>query len=466
VRPTRKALAKKLHIKSYGCQMNVYDSERMADILAPVGYELTDAPDDADLVILNTCHIREKAAEKVYSDLGRLRKIKHASADANPMMLAVAGCVAQAEGAEIVRRAPYVDMVFGPQTYHRLPEMIAQAHRQSGAVLDTDFPVESKFDHMPVVDAKDRFSAFLTVQEGCDKFCTFCVVPYTRGAETSRPVDAVVGDVRGLVAGGVREITLLGQNVNAYHGATADGDMGLGRLIATLAEIDGLERIRYTTSYPAEVDDELINAHRDVRELMPYLHLPVQSGSDRILRAMNRRHGADEYRRLVARLRQARPDLALSSDFIVGFPGESERDFRDTMDLVAEIGFVGAYSFKYSPRPGTPAAGMDLQVDEAAKSERLTALQDLLNAQQKAFNESCVGLSLPVLLENPGRHGGQLVGRSPFMQAVHVSAPAHMIGAIAELSIDAAHPNSLAASLPGSDKDTAPSPWEYERGVA
>ncbi len=428
--------------------MNVYDAERMADILAPVGYMLTDTPDDADLVILNTCHIREKAAEKVYSDLGRIRLAKGARADANAMVIAVAGCVAQAEGEEILKRAPYVDMVFGPQTYHRLPEMVARAHRRTGVVLETDFPADSKFDHLPEPAAKGRTSAFLTVQEGCDKFCTFCVVPYTRGAEFSRPVEQVMKEARGLAAAGVREITLLGQNVNNYRGyVRGSAAWSLGRLIAELADIDGLDRIRYTTSYPADVDEELIAAHRDVPALMPYLHLPVQSGSDRVLRAMNRRHTADDYRRLVASLRVAQPNLALSSDFIVGFPGENDRDFQDTMDLVQEIGFAGAYSFKYSPRPGTPAAIMEWQVAEGVKKDRLAALQDLLNAQQSGFNATCVGTELDVLLEGHGRHPGQLIGRSPYMQAVHVSAPDNLIGTIATLRIDQAHSNSLAASL-------------------
>ena len=428
--------------------MNVYDAERMADILAPVGYFLTDTLDDADLVILNTCHIREKAAEKVYSDLGRVRVVKDARADADPMVIAVAGCVAQAEGEEILKRAPFVDMVFGPQTYHRLPEMVARAHRRTGAVLETDFPVDSKFDHLPDPTAKGRTSAFLTVQEGCDKFCTFCVVPYTRGAEFSRPVEQVMEEARGLVAGGVRELTLLGQNVNNYHG-NANGGVAwsLGRLIGELASINGLDRLRYTTSYPADVDEELIAAHRDVPALMPYLHLPVQSGSDRVLKTMNRRHTADDYRRLVAGLRVARPDLALSSDFIVGFPGENDRDFQETMDLVKEIGFVGAYSFKFSPRPGTPAALMEWQVDEAVKKKRLAALQELLSAQQSRFNTACIGTDLDVLLDGHGRHSGQLIGRSPYMQAVHVSAPDDLIGSIATLRIDQAYPNSLAASV-------------------
>jgi tRNA-2-methylthio-N6-dimethylallyladenosine synthase len=450
-------LARKLHIKSYGCQMNVYDAERMTDLLSPIGYQAVDEPGDADLVILNTCHIREKAAEKVYSDLGRLRRTKLARAETDmPMVLAVAGCVAQAEGAEILRRAPYVDMVFGPQAYHKLPEMVARVHREHKTVLDTDFPAESKFDHLPKPEAKGRFSAFLTVQEGCDKFCTFCVVPYTRGAETSRPAADVLDDVRNLVAGGVREITLLGQNVNAYHGqSTGKDEWGLGKLISALADIDGLERIRYTTSYPAEVDDQLIAAHRDVPELMPYLHLPVQSGSDRILQAMNRRHGADQYRRLVDRLREARPDLALSSDFIVGFPGESDADFKATLDLIEEVGYVGAYSFKYSARPGTPAAALPGQVPDTIKSERLQVLQDKLNAGQASFNARAVGTEMAVLLEGPGRHPGQLVGRSPYMQAVHADVPAHRLGEIVNLKIEAAHPNSLSGRLLDSENGRA-----------
>ena len=449
-----KLLAKSLYIKTYGCQMNVYDSARMADVLAPLGYAPVDDPDGADMVILNTCHIREKAAEKVYSELGRLRALKEEKAGAGEtMVLAVAGCVAQAEGEEIARRAPHVDMVFGPQSYQNLPEMVAKASRAAGAVLDIDFPADSKFDHLPEVatntGATGEWAAFLAVQEGCDKFCTFCVVPYTRGAEYSRPGADVLAEARRLVASGAREITLLGQNVNAYHGEAPDGgEWGLARLIREAAEIDGLERIRYTTSYPAEVDDDLIAAHRDVPQLMPFLHLPVQSGSDRILAAMNRRHVADDYRRLVDRLRAARPDLALSSDFIVGFPGETEADFRATFDLVDEIGFIQAYSFKYSARPGTPAADMVDQVPEAEKGARLAQLQDLLNSQQVAFNENCVGRTLPVLLDRSGKHAGQLVGRSPYMQPVHVEAPADLLGTIVDLEILAGHPNSLAGSRP------------------
>ena len=456
-RTIAKTLARKLHIKSYGCQMNVYDAERMTDLLAPIGYETVETPEQADLVILNTCHIREKAAEKVYSDLGRIRQTKtERQKNDDQMVIAVAGCVAQAEGDEILRRASYVDLVVGPQAYHRLPEMIARVHRERGAVLDTEFPAVSKFDHLPKPQAKGRYSAFLTVQEGCDKFCTFCVVPYTRGAEISRPAAAVLDDARSLAGGGVREITLLGQNVNAYHGeAPGGGSWTLGRLIAELADIDGLERIRYTTSYPAEIDNDLINAHRDVPQLMPYLHLPVQSGSNKILHAMNRRHGANDYKRLIGRLREARPDLALSSDFIVGFPGETDEDFQATMDLVGDVGFVGAYSFKYSARPGTPAAAIAAQIPDAVKSERLQILQDKLNADQAAFNARCVGTEMSVLLERAGRHPGQLVGRSPYMQAVHVMAPEELIGKIVDLRIEAAHPNSLSAELIGCEDGRA-----------
>ncbi len=455
---------KKLHIKTYGCQMNVYDSARMADVLAPLGYALSDGPDDADMVILNTCHIREKAAEKVYSELGRIHGLKRRREDTGEkMIVAVAGCVAQGEGAEILRRAPYVDMVFGPQAYHNLPHMVARLSRSAGAVLDTDFPAEAKFDHLPEISAAsgavDGASAFLTVQEGCDKFCAFCVVPYTRGIEYSRPVVDVLAEARAMADLGVREITLLGQNVNNYHGAAPRGksgpQWGLGRLIGAVADIAGIERIRYTTSYPADVDDELIAAHRDVPQLMPFLHLPVQSGSDAVLAAMNRAHTRADYLALVARLRQARPDLALSSDFIVGFPGETDADFAQTLALVEQVGFVQAYSFKYSPRPGTPAAGRDDQIDEAIKNSRLARLQDLLGKQQIAFNETCIGRTLPVLLDRKGRHSGQMVGRSPYMQPVHVSAPEHMFGTIAGLVIETASANSLSAILADSERKGA-----------
>lgn len=433
--------------------MNVYDSARMADVLAPLGFIATDRAEDADMVILNTCHIREKAAEKVYSELGRLNLLKAAKADAGGrMILAVAGCVAQAEGAEIMRRAPYVDMVFGPQTYHRLPEMVARAGRAVGHQLETDFPVESKFDHLPAAAAEiGAPQAFLTIQEGCDKFCTFCVVPYTRGAEFSRPVADVVADARRLAEGGAREITLLGQNVNCYHGRADSGEWGLGRLVRELAKIDGIERLRYTTSYPADVDADLIAAHGEVEKLMPYLHLPVQSGSDRVLAAMNRRHGADDYCRLVDRLRARRPDLALSSDFIVGFPGETEADFQATLKLVDDIGFAQAYSFKYSPRPGTPAALAADQVDETVKEERLARLQALIDSQQLAFNRASVGRIVPVLFDRRGRHPGQLVGRSPYMQSVYADAPDRLFGAIVSVVVERGHANSLAARLADSD---------------
>lgn len=449
------AAQKTVHVKSYGCQMNVYDASRMGDVLAPLGY--ANGPDmfAADLVILNTCHIREKAAEKVYSELGRLRVEKAARADSGrPMVIAVGGCVAQAEGEEILRRAPYVDMVFGPQTYHRLPLMLRTLEQRGKSVVDTEFPADDKFDALPDVEAPEGAAAFLTVQEGCDKFCTFCVVPYTRGAEFSRPVDPVLREARLLAGKGVREITLLGQNVNAYHGADGrGGELTLGRLIRELADVDGIDRIRYTTSYPAEVDDDLIAAHRDVPALMPYLHLPVQSGSDKILKAMNRRHSSGAYKDIVQRLRHAQPDLALSSDFIVGFPGETDADFEATMDLVAEVGFVQAYSFMYSPRPGTPAADMDDQVPDDVKSARLQLLQGLLNRQQIAFNESCIGRDLPVLFDRPGARPGQLVGRSPYMQGVHADAPADRMGEIITVRIDRAKPNSLSGTvLPVGDR--------------
>ena len=448
-------MAKKLYIKTYGCQMNVYDSGRMADVLAPLGYGLVETPEGADMVILNTCHIREKAAEKVYSELGRLRHLKNEREEnGGKMIVAVSGCVAQAEGREILDRAPYVDMVFGPQTYHRLPEMVAEASRAGGAVLDTDFPAEPKFDHLPVassVAAEDLSgAAFLTVQEGCDKFCAFCVVPYTRGAEYSRPVEDILAEARRLVDRGVSEITLLGQNVNNYLGPAASGkNWGLGRLIREMAAIDGVERLRYTTSYPADMNDELITAHGDVPALMPFLHLPVQSGSNTILKAMRRRHTADDYRRLVDRLRKSRPDIGLSSDFIVGFPGETDADLAKTLELIGDVEFIQAYSFKYSPRPGTPAAAMEDQVADSLKVERLAQLQDLLNTQQRTFNDACVGRVMEVLLDRAGREKGQLVGRSPYMQAVHVNAADHRLGEILAVSITAAHANSLAGELDG-----------------
>ena len=443
-------MVKGVFIKTYGCQMNVYDSAQMIELLAPLGFVPTTASNDADLVILNTCHVREKAAEKVYSELGKLHRLKIAKARrGGTMMLAVGGCVAQAEASEILHRAPFVDLVFGPQTYHRLPELVACGVQNSGTrVVDTDFPTEPKFDYLPVASAPEGVTAFLTVQEGCDKFCSFCVVPYTRGAEYSRPVAQILTEARHAVEAGAREITLLGQNVNAYHGESSDGkDWGLGELIRGLAELPRLDRIRYTTSHPGDVDDGLIAAHRDVPQLMPFLHLPVQSGADRVLAAMNRRHTADEYRRTIDRLRSARPDLALSSDFIVGFPGESEDDFLATLRLADEIGFAQAFCFKYSRRPGTPAASAPGQVPELVKSDRLDVLQRLLKRQQLHFNEACIGRVLPVLLEKPGRYNGQLVGRSPYFQSVHVEAPVTRLGATVTVLITGANANSLSGSL-------------------
>lgn len=440
---------KKLLLRTWGCQMNVYDSQRMAELLAPLGFEPTEEAAEADMVLLNTCHIREKAAEKVFSDLGRLRETKRArEACGQRTIIAVTGCVAQAEGEEIAARAPWVDIVLGPQAYHRLPELVARAARAGGTQIDTDFPPEPKFDHLPEVSTPPGPSAFLTVQEGCDKFCSFCVVPYTRGAEYSRPVREVLAEAKRLVALGAREITLLGQNVNAYHGEGPDGrEWRLARLIAELAEIPGLERIRYTTSHPRDMDEALIAAHRDIPALMPFLHLPVQSGSDRILKAMNRGHDAAFYERLVERLRDARPDIALSSDFIVGHPGEGAAEFAATLRLIERIGFAQAFSFKYSPRPGTPAAALPAQVPEAEKEARLAELQALLRSQQTAFNAAMAGRTIPVLVTGPGRHPGQMVGRSPWLQPVHFPAPPGLVGRIVTVRVLAGHPNSLAATL-------------------
>jgi tRNA-2-methylthio-N6-dimethylallyladenosine synthase len=440
--------AKKLYVKSFGCQMNVYDSQRMADTLAPEGYVETASPDDADLVILNTCHIREKAAEKVYSELGRVRRMKDAAAAVGRRVtIAVAGCVAQAEGEEIIRRAPAVDLVVGPQSYHRLPDLLTRAARD-GKAIDTEFPVDDKFDHLAAPERaairKRGVSAFVTVQEGCDKFCTFCVVPYTRGIETSRPVQKIIADVERLADAGVREVTLIGQNVNAYHGDGPDGrPWSLARLLERVAELPGVERLRYTTSHPRDMDDDLIAAHHDLPALMPQLHLPVQSGADRVLAAMNRRHSRADYLSLVDRLRAARPDLALTSDFIVGFPGESEDDFAATLRLVDDVGYAGAFSFKYSPRPGTPGADMDDQVADEVKSERLQRLQETIDRNQAAFNRTCVGRTLDVLFERDGRYTGQLVGRSPYLQPVQVTAPSSLIGTIARVVITEVSSNSL-----------------------
>ncbi|HKS84961.1 MAG TPA: tRNA (N6-isopentenyl adenosine(37)-C2)-methylthiotransferase MiaB [Pseudolabrys sp.] len=445
---------RKVHVKSFGCQMNVYDSHRMADTLAPAGFSETPHPEDADLVILNTCHIREKAAEKVYSEIGRIRELKDAAArEGRQMLIAVAGCVAQAEGKEIVRRAGVVDVVVGSQNYHRLPDMIARA--QSGEkIIDTEFPVEDKFDALaaPRRDAIARrgISAFVTVQEGCDKFCTFCVVPYTRGAEVSRPVEKIAAEAARLADAGVREITLIGQNVNAYHGSDKNGrPSSLGRLLRRLSEVPGILRLRYTTSHPRDMDDDLAAAHRDLPALMPCVHLPVQSGSDRILAAMNRRHTRKDYLDVIERLRAGRSDLAFTSDFIVGFPGETDADFSDTLTLIDEVGFAGAFSFMYSPRPGTPAADMDGQIPADVKSERLQRLQAALTRHQRAFNAGFAGRTLDVLLEKPGRLAGQLVGRSPYLQAVQVMAPARFIGSVQSVTIDEIGSNSLFGTLAG-----------------
>ena len=441
-------MVKKLYIKTYGCQMNVYDSARMADTLSPLGYVETSQLDDADMVVINTCHIREKASEKVFSELGRLRKMKSARQEQEnrDMTIAVAGCVAQAEGEEIARRAPWVDMIVGPQAYHTLPQLVSQldpASRQ--AVINTDFPVEDKFDFLPEEHTPRGPAAFLSVQEGCDKFCTFCVVPYTRGAEFSRPVKSIMAEAKRLIQSGTVELNLLGQNVNAWHGEAEDGQTwSFGRLLYALAELDGLKRIRYTTSHPLDMHDELYDAHAEIPQLMPYLHLPVQSGSDRILAAMNRRHDRDTYFRIIDRLREARPNMALSGDFIVGFPGETDRDFADTLNLIDRVNYASAYSFKYSPRPGTPAAGHDDQIDEAVKSERLAGLQQLLASQQQMFNHSKLGEVMDVLIERPASREGQKAGRSPWMQAVHFSEKSGEIGDIILVKIVAAYQNSLA----------------------
>ena len=438
--------AKKVFIKTYGCQMNVYDSERMVDVLSPIGYAPVETPENADLVILNTCHIREKAAEKVYSELGRIRQLKK---KVNPeMKVAVAGCVAQAEGSEIKRRAPVVDMVLGPQTYHKLPEMIAKVHRNSGEVLETDFDTLEKFDNLPESRQVKGFSSFLTIQEGCDKFCTFCVVPYTRGAEVSRPVDQVINEARNLASQGVKEITLIGQNVDAYSIMGPNSKQwGLGELISHVALIGGIDRLRFTTSHPRDMDDDLISILGKEPKLMPYLHLPIQAGSDKVLKAMNRGHTYEEYKTLIGKIRKSRPDIALSGDFIVGFPGETESDFQQTMKCVEEIGYASSFSFKYSVRPGTPGASLPQQVSEDVKSDRLKRLQDLLYSQQLAFNESLVGRTLNVLIENVGREEKQLFGRSPYLQGTHFNGPADLIGQIRPVLITKAGRNSLSGEL-------------------
>ena len=448
--------AKKVHVKTFGCQMNVYDSERMTEALAAYGYEETAEIADADVVILNTCHIREKAVEKVYSDLGRVRDVKdERRRQGKETLVTVAGCVAQAEGAEIARRAPVVDLVVGPQSYHRLPELLFRSRSESRRIVETQFPEEEKFAHLPERSLAPEgskkqgpASAFLTVQEGCDKFCTFCVVPYTRGSEYSRSVGDVEAEAKRLVKRGVAEITLLGQNVNAYHGEGPDGQSwSLAMLIGRLAGIDGVERLRYMTSHPQDMSDDLIAAHRDCAELMPFLHLPVQSGSDRILAAMNRKHTAADYLELVARFRKARVDIALSTDIIVGFPGETEADFAATLELIRQVSFAQAYSFKYSARPGTPAANMDGQVPEDVKSDRLARVQELFAAQQAAFNTGCVGKTVPVLFEKPGRHPGQLVGRTPYLQLLHAEADTALIGRIMPVEVSGVRPNSLSGVI-------------------
>jgi tRNA-2-methylthio-N6-dimethylallyladenosine synthase len=443
---------RKLHIKSYGCQMNVYDAQRMVDTLAPEGFVETANAEDADLVILNTCHIREKASEKVYSELGRLRVAKdEAAREGRAMQIAVAGCVAQAEGEEIVRRAPTVDVVVGPQSYHHLPELLKRAGNE-GRAIETEFPAADKFGFLaqPKPDAirARGISAFVTVQEGCDKFCTFCVVPYTRGAEVSRPVAKIIDDVKRLADNGVRELTLIGQNVNAYHGDGPDGKTwGLGQLLERLAGIPGVARLRYSTSHPRDVDDSLIAAHRDLDALMPFVHLPVQSGSDRILAAMNRKHTADDYRRVIDRFRSARQDIAFSSDFIVGFPGESEQDFLATLALVMQIGYAAAYSFKYSARPGTPAADMQETVSPAEMDQRLERLQELIDSQQSAFNKAAIGSTVDVLFERPARKDGQIVGRTAFLQPAHVMASPDIIGQILPVRIDSLERYSFLGEL-------------------
>ena len=443
---------RKVHIKSFGCQMNVYDSHRMADTLAPEGFAETASPEDADLVILNTCHIREKAVDKVYSEIGRIREMKEAATrDGRSMMIAVAGCVAQAEGKEIIRRAGAVDLVVGSQNYHRLPEMIARARRGEKSV-DTEFPIEDKFEILAKpkreVIAKRGISAFVTVQEGCDKFCTFCVVPYTRGVEVSRPVQKIVAEVERLADAGVREVTLIGQNVNAYHGLDVDGTSStLGKLLRRLSRVSGILRLRYMTSHPRDMDDDLIAAHAELPALMPYVHLPVQSGSDSILQMMNRKHSRRDYLQVIDRLRASRGDLAFTSDFIVGFPGETEADFGATLSLIDDVGFAGAYSFMYSARPGTPAAAMDDQVPNDEKAERLQRLQAVITRHQREFNAGFAGRDIDILLEKPGRLPGQLVGRSPYLQAVHLMSPASLIGSVRRVTVTEVGSNSLFATL-------------------
>jgi tRNA-2-methylthio-N6-dimethylallyladenosine synthase len=447
-RPTTKTAPKTAYVKSYGCQMNVYDATRMEELLAAEGYGQAASPEHADLVILNTCHIREKAAEKIYSELGKIRMMKEErQKQGGDMKIAVAGCVAQAEGAELVKRQKSVDLVFGPQTYHRLPELLAEHARTGRAVVETEFPAEDKFEALNAKSQRKsgQVAAFLTIQEGCDKFCSFCVVPYTRGVEFSRPIMQVMDEARKLAAQGVVELTLLGQNVNAYRG---DGS-SLAALVAQLSQIDGIKRLRYTTSHPRDMTDDLIEAHSSNDKLMPYLHLPIQAGSDPILKAMNRGHTAEHYLRLIERIRAARPDMAISGDFIVGFPGETDADFERTLEVVREVNYASAFSFKYSERPGTPAAERDDQVEEDVKAERLYRLQALLNAQLQAFNSSCVGKTLSVLIEKKGRNPGQMIGRSPYLQSVHADVPETKVGEVLPLHITRTMTNSLTGQWSG-----------------
>ncbi len=442
-------MSKKLYIKTYGCQMNVYDSVRMGDVMAPLGYALSDSQDDADLVILNTCHIREKAEEKVYSDLGRIRSEKEKKkAKGEKMLIAVGGCVGQAEGDEIIKRAPYVDMVLGPQSYHQLPEMVTRAIRGQGGIVELDFPEVQKFDLLPEQINPRGVSAYLSVQEGCDKFCSFCVVPYTRGAEYSRPVAGIIEEAKRMADSGTVEIILLGQNVNAYHGDDENGNTSsLAELIAKLAQIKDIERIRYTTSHPRDMSDDLIAIHGSEPKLMPYLHLPIQSGSNSVLKRMNRKHEAAFYVDIIHRLRDVRPDVAISGDFIVGFPGETDKEFEETLGLVKAVGYSSSYSFKYSARPGTPAATDDAQVEESVKEERLARLQALLLSQHQSFNDACVGKTMRVLLDRDGKHEGQMIGRSPYLQSVYLHAPEHLRGTIVDVAITGATGVSLKGEL-------------------
>lgn len=442
-------MSEKYFIKTFGCQMNVYDSHRMSVILENFGYEATDNQKDADLVLFNTCHIREKAAEKVFSDLGRAYLIKQErAAEGKNTIIGVTGCVVQAEDEQIAKRAPYVDFALGPLTYHRLPEILTKIRRKRGeTVIDTDFPAEAKFDFLPE-NRSEGGCSFLAVQEGCNNFCTYCVVPYTRGAEYSRPVKEVVDEAKKLIATGTLELNLLGQNVNSYHGEDENGkERNLAYLLRKLAELDGLKRLRYTTSYPADVDDDLINCHRDLPQLMPYLHLPVQSGSDKILKAMNRRHNRAQYLEVIEKLKKANDKLRFSSDFIVGFPGETDDDFKQTLSLVNEVKYIQAFSFKYSRRPGTPAAVMPNQVEEKVKKERLDELQILLFDYQTKFNEACVGKTFEVLFEQQGRHKGQLIGRTPYMQNLHAKADTNMLNKIVDVKVEQATTNSLSGKV-------------------